>query len=50
MTSLGFKLHPTKRDGPTHVQSIEYTGFLLELARAELTIMSDKKDKIKAHV
>ncbi len=48
MTSLGFKLHPTKRDGPT--QSIEYIGFLLELARAKLTITGDKRDKIKAHV
>ncbi len=47
MTSLGFKLHPTKREGP--VQSIEYIGFLLELARARLTITSDKRLKILAH-
>ncbi len=47
MTSLGFKLHPTKREGPT--QSIEYIGFLLELARARLTVTSDKRLKILAH-
>ena len=48
MTSLGFKLHPTKRDGPT--QSIEYIGFLLHLASARLAITGDKKDKVLAHV
>ncbi len=47
MTSLGFKLHPTKREGP--VQLIEYIGFLLEPARARLTITSDKRLKITAH-
>jgi hypothetical protein len=44
MTKLGFKLHPTKREGPT--QSIEYIGFLLSLAYAQLSITSDKRAKI----
>ncbi len=48
MTALGWKIHPTKRDGP--IQSIEYIGFLLNLARALLSITDDKRDKLLAHV
>ena len=48
LTKLGFKLHPTKREGP--VQAIEYIGFLLDLAWARLSITGEKREKLKAHV
>jgi hypothetical protein len=48
MSELGFRLHPTKRDGPA--QAMEYIGFLLNLAWARLSITGDKRDKIKAFV
>ncbi len=48
MLELGFRLHPTKRDGPA--QSMEYIGFLLNLAWARLSITGDKRDKIRVFV
>ncbi len=48
MTSLGFKLHLTKRDDPT--RSIKSMGLLLELGLARISIIGNKQAKVLARV
>ena len=48
LTSLGLKIHPTKKEGP--LQAIGFIGFLLDLATPCLSITDDKRLKIVAHL